>query len=206
MAAWPTPRRARQFSALTRRPIPKSRVLEIVVSVRRARPSLKLVCNGGAAGYTAARRRKGASGACWPARLRRPIEARSAYHPVARHRRAHAVAGRAGLVTDGGRGGSTNTRASAGSSWPESPARPAQRRRRCFRQRWCRTSATRVRSSKRRCDAGPPAPPGRSARRRARWMDWSRPRWSADGPDDSRPAWSHSHPWRSSPYRSTRAR
>ena len=41
LAVSPTARRAFQFSALTRRPIPKSRVSQITVSVRRARCSLK---------------------------------------------------------------------------------------------------------------------------------------------------------------------
>jgi hypothetical protein len=80
--------------------------------------AFQLVCNSSAPGYTGAPRRKGASGGVPASRLRRPIEARSACHPVARHRRARAVAGRAGSGTDSGRGGSTNTMASADSSWP----------------------------------------------------------------------------------------
>jgi hypothetical protein len=40
-AGWPTARRAFQFFAQTRRPIPKCWVLQITVSVRSARPSLK---------------------------------------------------------------------------------------------------------------------------------------------------------------------
>ena len=41
LACSPTARRARQFTALTRRPMPKSRVSPITVSVRSARCSLK---------------------------------------------------------------------------------------------------------------------------------------------------------------------
>src|SRR6059036_895523 len=41
LADSPTARRACQFSAQTRRPISKSSVLQMTVSVRRARPSLK---------------------------------------------------------------------------------------------------------------------------------------------------------------------
>src|SRR6516225_7775035 len=43
LADWPTPRRAYQFAAQTRRPIPKSLVSQITVSVRKARPSLEVL-------------------------------------------------------------------------------------------------------------------------------------------------------------------
>jgi hypothetical protein len=41
LADWPTARRAYQFCAQTRRPMPKSLVLQMTVSVRSATPSLK---------------------------------------------------------------------------------------------------------------------------------------------------------------------
>jgi hypothetical protein len=44
LADWPTARRACQFSAFTRRPIPKSLVSEITVSVRSARCSYWVSC------------------------------------------------------------------------------------------------------------------------------------------------------------------